>query len=317
MQPAILLILLILGALSATGRADAEVAAGPFAFPYEVMVYDLPTAANSIDYRLYVRPPLRDPGPDEKASSIYFLDPIALFVPAASMSFNYEIFNYMPASYFIGIGYQDEADGVPKTHNRTRDYTPSAFTPPNDTHLLARNPGDYEGSGGADAFHDVIETEIIPFVESQFDVDPGDRVLVGKSMSGLAAVHALVTRTELFKRYIIVSPAIWWDDWLLPRDERAVMRQVRESAGMTRSAETRAFFAVGAAEERLRLVTDIHVLVDALRQERDPNLKLYLEILDGEMHEGVFPAAFMKGIVGVYAGEAGRRPSASPVTWDP
>ena len=315
MKIRILMILLALMAAAARSGAAAETEALPFTFPYEVMVFDLPTAANGIDYRLYVRPPLREPGPGEQASSIYFLDPISLFVPAASMSFNYEIFNYMPAAYFIGIGYQDEADGTPKTHNRTRDYTPTTFTPPDDTHFLAGNPVDYEGSGGADAFLDVIEEEIIPFVEGRFAVDPDDRVLVGKSMSGLAAVHALVTRVELFNRYIIVSPAIWWDDWLLPRDDRAIMRQVRASAGTGRATKTRAYFAVGDTEERLRLVTDLHVLVDALRQQRDPNLKLHLDVLEGEMHEGVFPGAFMKGIVGIYAGEPGRRPSASRVNW--
>lgn len=317
MQARITMIFLALVLTTAVARAATEKEAAPFTFPYEVLVFDLPTAANGVDYRLYIRPPLRDPGAGEKASSIYFLDPISLFVPAASMSFNYEIFNYMPASYFIGIGYRDEADGIPKTHNRTRDYTPTAFTPPDDTHFLAGNPADYEGSGGADAFLDVIETEIIPFVEDQFTVDPNDRILVGKSMSGLAAVHALLTRADLFNRYIIVSPAIWWDDWLLPRPERYVMRQAREAADTARTAETRAYFAVGDAEERLRLVTDLHVLVDALRQQRDPNLKLYLDVLEGEMHEGVFPAAFMKGIVGVYVGEEARRPSASRITWGP
>ncbi len=317
MQARIIMIFLALGVATTPARAIAEVAARPFTFPYEVMVFDLPTAANGIDYRLYVRPPLREPAAGEKASSIYFLDPITLFVPASAMSFNYEVFNYMPASYFIGIGYQDEADGLPKTHNRTRDYTPTSFTPPDDAYFLAGNPADYEGSGGADAFLDVVEKDIIPFIEGRFAVDPADRVLVGKSMSGLAAVHALLTRGSLFNRYVIVSPAIWWDDWLLPRHDRYAMRQARESASTERAAETRAYFAVGDAEERLRLVTDLHVLVDALRQQQDPNLKLYLDVLEGEMHEGVFPAGFMRGIVGVYVGEEARRPSASRVTWLP
>lgn len=296
-------------------QSSAGIEPGDFTFPYEVLVFDLPAATNGVNYRLYVRPPLREPGDGEQASSIFFLDPIGLFVPASSMSYNYEIFNYIPASYFIGIGYQDEADGIPKTHNRTRDYTPTAFSPPDANHFLASNPADYEGSGGADAFLDVVAKQIIPFIEARFDVSAHDRVLVGKSMSGLAAAHALLSRPGLFQRYIIVSPAIWWDDWMLPREQRYVMRQARESADDRQPVETRAYFAVGSAEERLRLVTDMHVLVDALRQRQDPNLRLNLEVLPNEMHEGVFPAAFMKGIVGVYAEEAARRPSATKLTW--
>ena len=60
------------------------------------------------------------------------------------MTTNYEHFNYLPAAYYIGIGYQDEADGIAKEHNRTRDYTPTAFVPPDDSHFLAGNPASYE-----------------------------------------------------------------------------------------------------------------------------------------------------------------------------
>ena len=71
----------------------------------------------------------------EQAAAFYFLDPLRTFVPAASMTVNYEVFDYIPSAYFIGIGYQDEADGYPKEHNRTRDYTPTAFEPPDDEQL--------------------------------------------------------------------------------------------------------------------------------------------------------------------------------------
>ena len=289
--------------------------AKPFSYPYDVQVFDLPTAANKVGYRLYVRMPLREPAAGEKSSSFYFLDPLTNFVPAAAMSYNYEYFNYIPSAFFIGIGYQDEADGHPREHNRTRDYTPTELTPPDETPYLAANPVDYMGSGGADDFLDVVESRIIPFVESRFNVDESDRVLVGKSMSGLAAVHAVLTRPGLFNRYVIVSPSIWWDDWLYARSGRYVMKQVDETASLTYPAETRVYFAVGDAEERLGLVTDLHVLVDALRKQRRTNLRLYLEVLDDEMHEGVFPAAFMRGIVGVYAQEPGRKRSASAVKW--
>ena len=112
-----------------TAPAAGDVAKKPFAFPFDVAVYDLPTSSNGIRYRLYVRPPLREPAEGEQPSTFYFLDALRSFVPAASMTSNYEIFNYIPSAYFIGIGYQDEADGIPKEHNRTRDYTPTKFAP--------------------------------------------------------------------------------------------------------------------------------------------------------------------------------------------
>ena len=214
----------------AAASADERVTAQPFEYPFEVAVFDLPVASNGIRYRLYVRPPLSAPAEGEKAATFYFLDAIRTFVPAAAMTSNYEFFNYTPAAYFVGIGYRDEADGIPKAHNRTRDYTPTRFEPPDETHFLAGNPAAYEGSGGADAFFDVVEKEIIPFIESRYEVDD-DRVLIGNSMSGLAAVHALLTRPGLFRRYVITSPSIWWDDWFDARDERYVMRMAAQTAG--------------------------------------------------------------------------------------
>ncbi len=287
----------------------------PFNYPFDVDVFDLPISENGIGYRLYIRPPLREPASGEKSSVFYFLDALQLFTPSAAMSYNYEYFNYIPSAYFVGVGYQNEADGVTREVNRTRDYTPTAFAPPDSTHYLASNPVDYEGSGGTNAFLDVFASQIIPFIESRYEVDNRDRVLIGKSMSGLGAVHAMLTKPNLFNRYVIISPAIWWDDWLYERKDRYVMREAASTKMVEYPSETRVYFAVGEAEERLGLVTDLYVLVNELRKQQRPNLKLYLDVLDGEQHEGVFPAAFMKGISGVYADEPARKPSASPVRW--
>lgn len=287
-----------------------------FEYPYKVEVFDLPQAANGVKYRLFVRPPLRKPAPESQASSFYFFDALRNFTPAAAMSYNYEFFNYIPAAYFIGIGYTNEADGITKESNRTRDYTPTSFKPPNDQHFLANSPQDWKGSGGAAAFFEVIQDLIIPFIESKYNVGKTDRVLIGKSTSGLGALYGALAKPELFNRYLVVSPAIWWDDWLKPRHQRAVMELAASTKTQKMGRETRIYLAVGQAEERLRLVTDMYVLADTLRQRQDKNLKIALEVLPGEQHESVFPSAFMRGIVALYADEPNRRSSASPVTWD-
>ncbi len=310
----ILCVILLLSYLTASQTQSIQPKS--FDFPYDVKVYDLPTSSNGINYRLYVRKPLREPAEGEKASAFYFLDPLSLFIPASSMTGNYEWFNYLPAAYYIGVGYANEADGIPKEENRTRDYTPTEFFPPDSSHFLAANPVDYLGSGGADRFIEVLRNEIIPFINANFPVDEKDNVLIGKSMSGLATVHCLLTAPDLFKRYLIISPAIWWDDWLKPRQQRYIMKQVAALNADLFKNDVRAYFAVGDAEERFGLVTDLYVLADGLRKKRIDQLKIFLDVLENELHEGVFPIAFMKGIVGVYADEENRRSSASPVKWD-
>ena len=290
--------------------------AGEFTYPWDVHVFDLPVSANGIAYRLYVRPPLRAVEEGEKPSSFYFLDPLALFTPAAAMSYNYEYFNYIPTAYFIGIGYQNEADGTWLEENRTRDYTPTAFLPPNDNHFLSGHPVDYVGSGGADAFLNVVRDEVIPFIEARYEVDGEDRVLIGKSKSGLLAAHASMTRPGMFKRYLIVSPSIWWDDFMLPRMERSIMQTAAATKDTEYPFETRVYFTVGEAEERMSLVTDLYVLFNALNVRRNSELKVNIEVLAGEQHEGIFPAAFMRGIVGLYSGEETTKQSSSPIRWE-
>jgi len=286
----------------------------PFEYPLPVEVFDLPTSANGVDYRLFVRAPLREPAAGETTVAVYFLDGVRLFTPATMMALNYEALAYVPPLVLVGIGYQDEPGVAWREENRTRDYTPTAFAPPGG-HFLEHSPADWQGSGGADAFLDVVATEIIPFIEGRYEVDAADRVVVGKSTSGLAAVHALLTRPGLFTRHLIVSPAIWWDDWLLDRADRWVMREALARDEEDYPVPTRAYLAAGAAETGFGLVADVHVLADALRRRRGKGLAIYLDVLPGEQHEGVFPAAYMRGLVGLFADEPGRKPSASPVRW--
>ncbi len=92
--------------------------------------------------------------------------------------------------------------GIPNT-DRTRDLTPSAAVGP--------NAAQFPTAGGADKFLKFIETELIPEIEKTYRVQPY-RVLAGHSFGGLFALHAMITRPELFKSYIAVSPSLQWSD---------------------------------------------------------------------------------------------------------
>lgn len=92
--------------------------------------------------------------------------------------------------------------GITNT-DRTRDLTPTKAT--------GENAGQFPTAGGADKFLKFIETEVIPQVEKNYRVQPY-RILAGHSFGGLFAVHALITRPELFNSYIAVSPSLQWSD---------------------------------------------------------------------------------------------------------
>jgi predicted alpha/beta superfamily hydrolase len=103
----------------------------------------------------------------------------------------------MPALIVVGIANTD----------RTRDLTP--------THADLKNPDGsvetFPTSGGADRFLDFIQTELVPEIEKRYRTAPY-RIFAGHSLGGLLAIHALITRPNLFNAYIAVSPSLQWDD---------------------------------------------------------------------------------------------------------
>lgn len=105
----------------------------------------------------------------------------------------------MPEMIVVGITNTD----------RTRDLTPTRVE------QLPGNPNvRFPTSGGADKFLKFIETELIPLVESKYRTQPY-RAFAGHSLGGLFAVHAMITRPELFNSYIAVSPSLQWDNFVM------------------------------------------------------------------------------------------------------
>lgn len=102
----------------------------------------------------------------------------------------------MPEMIVVGITNTD----------RTRDLTPTRA-------ILTRPNGQtqqFPTSGGADRFLRFIETELIPEIESKYRTAPM-RVLAGHSFGGLFAIHAMLSKPDLFYGYIAASPSLQWD----------------------------------------------------------------------------------------------------------
>jgi predicted alpha/beta superfamily hydrolase len=108
--------------------------------------------------------------------------------------------------------------GIPNT-DRTRDLTP--------TKAVGPNAAQFPTAGGADKFLKFIETELIPEIEKNYRVQPY-RILAGHSFGGLFAVHALITRPELFNSYVAVSPSLQWSDEATLRRAEEFLKERKE-----------------------------------------------------------------------------------------
>lgn len=76
---------------------------------------------------------------------------------------------------------------------------------------IAQDKIDFPTTGGSEAFINFLETELQPYIESAYKVKD-EKTIIGQSLGGLLATEILAKKPDLFDKYIIVSPSLWWDD---------------------------------------------------------------------------------------------------------
>ena len=86
---------------------------------------------------------------------------------------------------------------------RDRDFTPKLVR-------TTEPPPELSAFGGADAFLAFVGTELIPAVDAKYRTQPM-RTIIGHSLGGLVAMHALATTPGLFRGYLTLEPSLWWD----------------------------------------------------------------------------------------------------------
>ncbi|MBW8772366.1 MAG: alpha/beta hydrolase, partial [Gemmatimonadetes bacterium] len=65
--------------------------------------------------------------------------------------------------------------------------------------------------GGSAAFRRFIRTELMPEVRRRYRTTD-ETAVVGESLAGLFIVETYLREPTLFRRYIALSPSLWWND---------------------------------------------------------------------------------------------------------
>lgn len=145
---------------------------------------------------------------------------------------------------------------------------------------------DVKGSGGGPAFHRFLTTELIPYVESHFPVDPGRRILVGSSFGGIFALYSLFSDPTTFSGYVIGAPA-------MPFGGNATGTQEAAYAASRHDLPARVFIGVGSVD---RLRPSVESFIDVLKGRHYTGLHLDTEIAEGSGHAGVRAEVFSRGL---------------------
>ncbi|MCO1336854.1 alpha/beta hydrolase-fold protein [Microbulbifer sp. OS29] len=162
-------------------------------------------------------------------------------------------------------------------------------------------PGVVKGTelgGGADRFLDFIEEELKPFINNSFKGNEEDETLVGHSLGGLLALHALFNHTNSFDRYVIGSPSIWWADKQILESELAYAERNSDLA-------KNVYLFIGGEEKCNEVdsvcgVKDLSQLVKRLKSRNYNGLTLKQRIFDNENHGSVVNPGYDRGIEKVF-----------------
>lgn len=268
----------------------------PFAIP-NTQVFDLHSKQTGGDYEIRVATPPGYPEPGKLYPVIYALDADYSFALTRNVIQHFVEREDLPPMILVGIGYPGAATNRDLYKlTRTRDYTP----------IFVRTGGyglEFQKvSGGAPKFKAFMAAELFPVVEHKFAADPNDRTIVGHSYGGLFATYVLLTEPSMYKRYVIVSPSLWYS-------ERIAFQMEDAAAARGEPSNANVFLSVGALENPA-MPNDLRDFYNRLKSRNRPGLKLTLQIFDDERHDSVFPAAVTRGLRTVFE-SLGPRPNDS------
>lgn len=169
------------------------------------------------------------------------------------------------------IGISDGTSINSPGNKRDRDYTPTAF----------KTTWGGSGGGGAPAFLQFIEQEVIPFVDKHYP-NTKNRALYGYSYGGLFASFALLAKPELFKKVLIGSPSIW-------ADEEVMIRKFEPEFARTHTdLPVDVWLSVGQNDDNL--IDGTKGFAAALKQRNYSSLHLKTSVLPGLNHlTGIHP----------------------------
>jgi hypothetical protein len=209
-----------------------------------------------------------------------------IFVLDADMSFGlvYDIVRLLswskelPNASVIGISY---GTGILNWWlKRSRDYLPSKDT--------SKVWGDWPLAGGAENFKKFIEKELFPFLETEFKLEGSSKTIIGLSFGGLFCTDVLFSKPELFDNYIILGPALRWNN-------KEIFNQESKFAKTHKTLRANVYTSIGNLDD-----DDIKKpwieFIDQINSRNYEGLILNTWVIENETHLSMLPAAVTRGL---------------------
>ncbi|KAH7121416.1 Alpha/Beta hydrolase protein [Dactylonectria macrodidyma] len=255
------------------------------------------------------------PADDAPISTIYLVDGNAYFFTAVDFTRRLESISGT-RTVVVGVGYP-----VTKflfDRRRASDLTAPS---PDDKYetVVGRDGKPMTGIkyGGASDFLDVIQQDIMPYVEGTLFPDAplrtGRKALYGHSYGGLFTLNALFTKPTLFNTFIAASPSIWFNKCSIVKNQEAAFRDREHAANPAPrvlitwgSGEQRLVQQPGESDEAFKKKKEFaepkkmkdNAVAMAARLEKCPSVRnVYTWEFEGEDHGSAAPVALQRGVM--------------------
>lgn len=223
-------------------------------------------------FHIYISLPDDYNNTDKRYPVLYVLDGDISYGIAAGISRYLEIGGNIPVLIVIGIGYGAIDKGA--GNKRNRDY----------------RPGD---NGGEENFQKFINDELIPYVDGNFRTIIEDRTISGYSLGGLFALYSLFTQPGIFNKYIVGSP------YLIP-DDFVIFDYEEQASSTLNDLSAKVFLSVGSEASEEKYFNPIDELVTIIQTHDYPDLTLETKVFDGSDHLVGPPEVIAHGLISVF-----------------
>ena len=115
----------------------------------------------------------------------------------------------------------------------------------------------------------------------------------GSSMGGLLATEVLIDHPQLFDRYVIVSPSLWWGG-------EALLDRAAEGLRQNGLGAAQVFVTLGSEPDEMHAVADRLV---AVLREAAPQVRVGYEPMPDETHATILHRGFYRAIEWFYGDE--------------
>lgn len=171
--------------------------------------------------------------------------------------------NRVPKSIVVGIANID----------RKRDFTYQT--------TIEEDKKRYLTCGKSSNFIFFIENELQPLIEKKYKTN-NSKTIIGQSLGGLLAAEIVLKKPNLFNKYIIISPSLWWNNGSLLNEESEIYQE---------NFKDKIDIYIGVGKEGLTpskiphvMEVDANLLAEKLKSTKSKNVKVSFDYLPQEDH---------------------------------